>query len=154
LRRRNWLERSARAASGDLQQKFASMTITGQTTVRLLVSDQISGPMTWGLFRPTIIVPSNLTEPINESQLRWSLADELSPIERRDVATLLLASVVQLICFYQPFYWWLRRQMSLCQDFLADAKAASETGSAEDYAQFLVRLARSRIQPSLPAALG
>ncbi|WP_010587850.1 M56 family metallopeptidase [Schlesneria paludicola] len=154
LRRRAWIEKTASAAPAELIAKFATMTATGQASIRLLVSDRVTGPMTWGLLRPVIIVPTELIQPVNETQLRWSLAHELSHVERRDVATLLLASLVQLTCYYQPFYWWLRRQMSLCQDFLADAKAADETGTAEDYAEFLVRLARERIQPSLTGSLG
>ena len=48
-------------------------------------------------------------------------------------------------------FWWLRRQLRLCQDYLADARAAA-AGSAEDYAAFLVRLARVRRSgPALPA---
>lgn len=154
LRRRNGIEAASSPAPAELIEKFATMTTTGQTSIRLLVSDQVTGPMTWGLLRPVIIVPTELIRPVNETQLRWSLAHELSHVERRDVATLLLASFVQLTCFYQPFYWWLRQQMNLCQDFLADAKAANETGTAEDYAEFLVHLTRTRIQPSLTASLG
>ena len=48
-------------------------------------------------------------------------------------------------------FWWLRRQLRLCQDYLADARAAA-AGSAEDYAAFLVRLARMRRSaPAVPA---
>ena len=44
--------------------------------------------------------------------------------------------------FYQPLFWWLRRQLRLCQDYLADDRAAA-LASAEDYAAYLVRLARA-----------
>ena len=49
-------------------------------------------------------------------------------------------------------FWWLRRQLRLCQDYLADDRAAA-LGSAEDYAAFLVHLARIRksFGPALPA---
>ena len=57
------------------------------------------------------------------------------------------------VLFYQPLFWWLRRQLRLCQDYLADDRAAA-IGSPEDYAAYLVRLARSR-QSGLPLpALG
>lgn len=154
LWRRNSLERSAGPASIELQALFARMSGPSGRRVRLLVSDRISGPMTWGLIRPVIIVPERFAQSLDTPHLRWSLAHELSHVERGDVGTLLLASVVQLLCFYQPLYWWVRRQMSLCQDFLADARAARETGSPEDYAAFLVRLAESRLQARLPATLG
>ncbi len=62
-----------------------------------------------------------------------------------------LACLAGLVLFYQPLFWWLRRQLRLCQDYLADARAAA-AGSAEDYAAFLVRLARvRRCTPAVPA---
>lgn len=154
LTRRILLERSANVASSELQQLFVSMAGPTSRRVRLLVSNRITGPMTWGLVRPVIIVPSQFANALDTPQIRWSLAHELSHVERCDIGTLLLAAVTQLVCFYQPLYWWLRRQMSLCQDYLADARAAQVAGSAEDYAEFLVRLATSRLQPRLPATLG
>ena len=55
--------------------------------------------------------------------------------------------------FYQPLFWWLRRQLRLCQDYLADDRAAALT-SAEDYATYLVRLARASQSISPLPALG
>src|SRR5207248_2141055 len=63
--------------------------------------------------------------------------------ERRDAWAWNLACLAGLVLFYQPLFWWLRRQLRLCQDYLADARAAA-AGSAEDYAMFLVGLARAR----------
>src|SRR5205085_1321511 len=58
--------------------------------------------------------------------------------------------LVQLLFFYQPLFWWLRRQLRLCQDYLADARAAEQAAEAEDYAAYLVALARRRL--AAPAA--
>ncbi|MEJ7640003.1 MAG: hypothetical protein WKF75_19040 [Singulisphaera sp.] len=69
----------------------------------------------------------------------------------RDAWAWNLACLAGLVLFYQPLFWWLRRQLRLCQDYLADARAAA-AGSAEDYAAFLVRLARVRNSgPAIPA---
>ncbi len=50
-----------------------------------------------------------------------------------------------MLLFYQPLFWWLRRQLRLCQDYLADDRAAVG-GSPEDYAACLVRLARESLR--------
>lgn len=152
---RRWLiESMALPAPDEVKAVFQGVAKSRRRNIRLLVSPQISGPMTWGLWRPVIIVPSSMVHATDAKQLRWCLAHETSHVERGDAWTLMLASAVQLVSFYQPHYWWLRRQMSLCQDFLADARAVAETGSAEDYADFLVGLARSQKRSGLPAALG
>ena len=76
---------------------------------------------------------------------------EWSHVERRDARAWNLAAVAGLVLFYQPLFWWLRRQLRLCQDYLADDRASS-LASAEDYAMYLVGLARAhRNGLSLPA---
>ncbi|MBX6314714.1 MAG: carboxypeptidase regulatory-like domain-containing protein [Isosphaeraceae bacterium] len=120
--------------------------------VRLLVSDRIELPFTFTWRRPVILLPAGLCREGEEEPLRYGLAHEWSHIERRDVWTWNLANLVQLILFYQPLYWWLRRQLRLCQDYLADAQAAEQAPAAEDYADYLVGLARwGAIGRSLPA---
>src|SRR5262249_12495562 len=52
-----------------------------------------------------------------------------------------------------PLFWWLRRQLRLCQDYLADDRAAA-LASPEDYASFLVAVARRHRTTSLVPALG
>src|SRR5205085_1362229 len=49
-------------------------------------------------------------------------------------------------------FWWLRRHVRLCQEYIADAAAAEQAANPEDYAQFLVSLTRA---PAVPlGALG
>ena len=55
-----------------------------------------------------------------------------------------LTALAQHVLFYQPLFWWLRRQIRLSQDYLADARAAEQADSI-DYAEFLVGLARRQM---------
>lgn len=148
------LHRSARPAPQVLLEMLAELQSDKQRNIRLLTSDRVGSPITWGYFRPVILLPAEFASTSSPSALRWSLAHELSHIERRDFLTLLLATFSQIVCFYQPLYWSIRCRMTLCQDYLADARAAQTTGSSEDYAQFLVELAKTRSQPALSVALG
>jgi len=122
--------------------------------VRLLVSDRISSPVMWGLWRPTIVVPVQLAAAPQSAALRYGLAHEWSHVRHRDFFVFTFANLAKLLCFYQPAYWWLRKQLLLSQDYLADAFAANHGASAEDYATFLVSLARMRAEPRLAATLG
>jgi beta-lactamase regulating signal transducer with metallopeptidase domain/5-hydroxyisourate hydrolase-like protein (transthyretin family) len=122
--------------------------------VRLLASDHLEQPITFGWQRPVIVLPAALCRRGEEEVLRYCLAHEWSHIERRDIVSWHLATLVQLLFFYQPLFWWLRRQLRLCQDYLADARAAEQAVLAEDYADFLIGLARRRLAAPLSAALG
>ena len=92
--------------------------------------------------RPVIVLPSALCDggDPEPSGTSWRTSGRMS--SARDAWAWNLACLAGLVLFYQPLFWWLRRQLRLCQDYLADARAAA-VGSAEDYAAFLVRLARA-----------
>jgi protocatechuate 3,4-dioxygenase beta subunit len=110
-------------------------------------------PFTYTWARPVILLPSTLCDDGEPGVLRYVLAHEWSHVERRDAWAWNLACLTGVILFHQPLFWWLRRQLRLCQDYLADERAAA-VGSAEDYATFLVRLARVHTFGSAIPALG
>jgi beta-lactamase regulating signal transducer with metallopeptidase domain/protocatechuate 3,4-dioxygenase beta subunit len=122
--------------------------------VRLLASDQLDVPLTFTWRRPIIVLPGVLCQSEGTAALRYCLAHEWSHVERRDIWTWHLAAIAQFLFFYQPLFWWLRRQLRLCQDYLADARAAEQAAMAEDYADYLVGLARRRLGAPVPLALG
>jgi beta-lactamase regulating signal transducer with metallopeptidase domain/protocatechuate 3,4-dioxygenase beta subunit len=122
--------------------------------VRLVVSDRIELPLTYSSWRPVIVLPGSLCRSEDAAALRYCLAHEWSHVERRDAWSWYLATLTQFFFFYQPLFWWLRRQLRLCQDYLADARAAEQARQAEDYAEYLVSLARRRLGAPCQAALG
>jgi protocatechuate 3,4-dioxygenase beta subunit len=143
--------RAARPVPGAVRDAFLGLTGPGGERVVLLESDRIGQPFTYTWLRPVILLPSTLCDGGEPRALRYVLAHEWSHVEGGDAWAWNLACLAGLVLFYQPLFWWLRRQLRLCQDYLADARAAA-AGSAEDYAAFLVRLARARgAGPAVPA---
>lgn len=153
-RRRSQLAREASPASDELYQLLASVGNGRVGQTRLLVSKSISSPVMWGLVRPTIVLPAALVAQADHTALRWSLAHEWVHVVRHDFATLHLANLGKMVFFYQPLYWWLRHQLTLSQDFLADAFAARQTEAQEEYASFIVALAKSKRKIALTGTLG
>jgi beta-lactamase regulating signal transducer with metallopeptidase domain len=140
--------RSARPVPAPVRDLFLSISGPAGATVVLLRSDRITLPFTYTWVHPVIVLPASLCDGHDPRALRFCLAHEWSHVERRDIWAWNLAALAGLVLFYQPLFWWLRRQLRLCQDYLADDRAAA-LGSAEDYAAFLVGLARDRL--SAPA---
>jgi beta-lactamase regulating signal transducer with metallopeptidase domain len=135
----NRLLRKARRAPAPVRSLFATMAASQRRLPRLLVSKRLCVPVSCGLWHPTVIVPSSLCRPNARQRLRWVLAHELTHLERRDAWSCLLFGLGQVLYFYLPWFWGLRRQVRLCQEYIADA-AAGQAGEAEDYAQFLLTL--------------
>jgi beta-lactamase regulating signal transducer with metallopeptidase domain len=138
----------ARPAPPDVVELFLPM-LAGRRAPRLLVSEQVRVPLSCGLARPTVVIPATLCAPANARKLRWIFAHELTHLRRRDAWSSLLFCVGQALYFYVPWFWWLRRQARLCQEFVADAVAALEEVPPVSYAEFLVSLTNA---PAVPMA--
>lgn len=114
---------------------------------RLLVSDRLWAPISCGLVRPVVVVPADLCRPRHAEMLRWVFAHELTHLQRRDAWTCLLFGLGQVVYFAMPWFWWLKHQVRLCQEYIADSAAAEHANHVADYAQFLLNLTR---RPSVP----
>jgi len=139
------LMRSAQSAPPAVRRLCAELC-GNRSLPRILVAPRVRVPFSFGLFRPTIVLPVDLTE---ETALRWVLSHELAHLERRDAWTCLLFALGQVVYFLLPWFWWLRRQVRLCQEYVADAVAAS-AGQPEDYAQLLLGWSQA---PRLPVTV-
>src|SRR5258708_447555 len=104
---------------------------------RLLISDSLRVPLSCGIWRPTILLPGRMVKAGDDKVLRWVLCHELTHLERRDAWSCFLFNLGQVVYYYLPWFWRLRRQVWLCQEYLADASAA-EAEARADYAQFLL----------------
>jgi hypothetical protein len=125
-------------------------------SVTLLSSAQIDAPMTFGVFRPVLILPAAMLPPARRQVLQDCLAHEWSHIRSYDVAQLWALQALEPLVWFQPCYWILRRQLRLCQDQLADHFATSGTADSFGYAELLLELARSRDRAptNLAASIG
>jgi beta-lactamase regulating signal transducer with metallopeptidase domain len=139
------LLRTAESAPVAVHRLFAAMA-TDACRPHLFVSRRVRVPLSCGLWRPTVLLPENLCEA-PEPELRWIFAHELTHLERRDSWTCLLFALGQAVFFYVPWFWTLRRQVQLCQEYVADA-AAAEAERRADYAEFLLNLTTA---PKAPA---
>lgn len=124
-----WLLRQqTRAAShsGDielqtlLQQLCFELGIGRKIT--LCVSPTLHSPHTWGLYRPTIMLPSSASQWTSERKLAV-LIHELGHIARWDWAITILVKVVCALFWFLPPVWWLVARLEqhaemACDDFI------------------------------------
>lgn len=134
------LVRSASPAPARVQAVYDALTTGLRSTPRLLVSDRIASPVCFGLLRSTVLLPRPLAVAANSAELRWVFAHELDHIRRGDPATSAWVGAAGALFFFVPWFWLLRRDLSLTQEYLADAAAAAADGRPVDYAAFLVNL--------------
>jgi beta-lactamase regulating signal transducer with metallopeptidase domain len=146
------IARQASPAPMHVLRLAASMTGSLRASPQILISKRLAIPATWGLVHAKILIPRALCEPREVARLRCVLAHELAHIERTDALACAFLSAAQALYFFCPWFWWLRRQIRLCQEYIADACAAGQAASPADYAQLLLSFTSS--EPTLQGAFG
>ena len=147
------LLRTSKPAPSRCRKLLTEISGGRSNRVRLLVSRRLSQPFASAWGRPVIVLPESLCG--DEKALGWCLAHEWAHIDGHDFRAWLLAGLARVLFFYQPLLWWLRRQLRLCQDFVADSQAALQAAKVEDYAEFLTAHAASRrLHPALGLSMG
>lgn len=108
----------------------------------LRVCTRLQHPVVSGLIRPVILIPDALDCAERDPEpLRLSLLHELAHAERSDHIFGTAASVAQSIWFFLPQLWWIRSQLLIDQEFLADRSAAECYGTSSAYASSLLTMA-------------
>ncbi len=118
--------------------------------IRLLVADQLAGPVTFGILWPTIVLPTALACQASPQLIHAILAHELAHIRRHDYLVNLGQILIESLLFFNPAVWWLNAQIRREREAACDAQAAHETGNETTYAEALADYATQLANP-IPA---
>ncbi len=141
----HWLIYRSRAPSPATRALF-DLLVAGRSRAAartgLRVCSRLRHPVVTGLLRPTILIPEALDRADGDPEpLRLSLLHEIAHAERSDHWFSTAASTAQAIWFFIPQVWWIRSQLLIDQEFLADRSAAEHYGkSSSEYAAALLSL--------------
>ncbi|QDV33328.1 M56 family metallopeptidase [Tautonia plasticadhaerens] len=145
------LVRTTRPASMGARKLYQALPFEGGSRRPALgVSDRVRRPVLVGGRRRTIVIPEDWDrdDPAAAVRLRLGMLHELAHAERGDPAFHWVAGVSHAVWFAIPFSWWLRRQLRIDQEFLADNRAARSFGdAASGYAASLVETAAKGARP-------
>jgi beta-lactamase regulating signal transducer with metallopeptidase domain len=121
--------------------------------VRFLVSTHISVPAVIGFVRPTVLIPASMLLGVPQDYLRAVLAHEFAHIARWDYAASIAQRVVEALLFFNPFVWWISRQIRKEREACCDALAAACCETRTVYLEALLTCAGNAAgQAPLPAA--
>lgn len=120
--------------------------------IDVLVHEDVAAPLTCGVLRPAIVLPSDAQE-WGESDLHRALVHELEHVRRGDWGMQLLARVSCAAYWFHPLVWQARRQLCLEAERACD-DAVIQNAKPTDYAEQLVLLARKLSSSYSQPALG
>lgn len=109
-------------------------------TVRLLISHRVKVPMTWGLFRPIVLLPLDALDWSRE-KCKCVLAHELAHIKRWDYLTLVLGQCATILFWFNPVVWFAVREMQMEREIASDDYVLRKGMKASIYASHLLAIA-------------
>lgn len=112
------------------------------TNVRILETRHPALLVTWGLFRPVILVPRGASAWTDE-RLRLVLAHEMAHLARRDWLVQLVAECLRAVYWFNPLFWVACSRLRSESEHAADDRVLGLGVGNTSYASHLVDLARS-----------
>lgn len=109
--------------------------------VRVLVSPDADMPVTWGAWRPVVLLPAEAAA-WSAPRLRAVLAHELAHVARWDWLTQLAARLVCAAHWMNPLAWYAARRLRQERELACDDRVLSLGTPAGDYANDLLQIAR------------
>jgi bla regulator protein blaR1 len=116
-------------------------------TPLLRSADTSVGPLVLGLFRSRIIIPADFYERYSEAEQRLVIAHELAHIRGGDLYANAIATVMQILFWFNPLLHWAVSRMRLDQELACDARVLRST---HDFADPAKTYAAAVLKTALP----
>lgn len=111
-----------------------------QSKIRLYISNEILSPVTFGLFRISIVFPVSYFSQMNFRETEIILAHEIAHIVRYDYLINLSVNLIKTFFYYHPGIWWLSRTMENEREKATDLLACEISGiDSLQYAKTLLK---------------
>jgi beta-lactamase regulating signal transducer with metallopeptidase domain len=148
------LVRRAQVAPHYLTAEVARLArIIGTRPIPTLVAVDLSSPFVWCLGRARLIWPAPLSAEASLPRWQGVLAHELAHVRRRDHWVTRLELVALVVWWWNPLFWFARRQLRETAEIACDALAVSRlpTGRKAYAEAFLDLSVQPRVSEPAPA---
>ena len=118
-------------AFADLQRRLGAFA-------DVQVSDDVSGPVTFGILRPVVLIPESCID--NESVA----CHELLHVRRRDWLFTVIEECILSVFWFHPAMWWMVAEIQLAREEAVDREVVRILNARSEYLESLLGLAASR----------
>ena len=139
------LERSAQPLANErllVAARRVARRLGVQRLPRILVGDEHAIPMTWGAYRPRLLLPS-VAIRWSDARLDAVLIHEFAHVKRRDYLTQMVAQVACALYWCNPLVWFAAHRLRVEREHACDDLVVSAGTEPTRYADTLLSFARS-----------
>ena len=115
------------------------------------ISDAISSPVTFGFFKPTVLLPANFHE-LDAAVQEAILCHEVLHVRRKDWLCTVAEELVRCVFWFHPAIWWLLGEIGLAREQVVDREVVEMTRSRDQYVDALLAIAGATPQLDLAPA--
>jgi hypothetical protein len=111
--------------------------------IKVIESDEVSGPLAFGLFRRYIAVPKDFARIFAPRERELALAHELAHHKARDLHANLAAFIFLCLQWFNPLVWFAWSAFRFDQEAACDARvlAGADVATRQSYGRALARTA-------------
>ncbi len=128
-----------------------------QSLVVVVPSERARSPGLFGFVRPRLLLPRQMLDTATRQEMRYVFLHELAHLRRHDIYLGWLASLLQVLHWFNPLVWFAFYRMRADRELACDALVLTRTGQdkSQEYGGTILGLVRrfSRSRP-LPAMAG
>jgi len=117
----------------------------------VLLSADVSSPVTFGWRRPVILLPERFPQ-LSEPMRQAILCHENLHVARRDWLFTVAEELVRAALWFHPAIWWLLAEIQLAREQAVDARVVAITQSRDPYVDALLEMAGARPELELAPA--
>jgi Zn-dependent protease with chaperone function len=119
---------------------YEGLATEAGASASLASSVDIDSAVTFGVRRPTILVPERLLD-VPEPQQRAIVAHELQHVARRDWVWVLAEEALRIVLWWHPAIWFALGEAQLAREEIVDRRTIAATGNRTGYLEALIAAA-------------
>lgn len=109
-------------------------------SVKIFSSRHTDMPLVYGIFKPVILIPTGLLFQMNPAQLEAIIAHEMAHIKRNDYLVNLIQSILEMLFFFHPVFWWINHEIKKQREMACDEMAIALGAKPEELAYGLANV--------------
>jgi len=121
---------SSKFSDADLPQWFGPLLTETANKLGLrklpgiVISQKIASPAVFGTFRPVLLLPAATVHQLSRCRTEHILLHELAHIKRGDLTVNSFYTLLQILYWFNPLLWLLRRRLQHLRELCCDATVA------------------------------
>ncbi len=139
----------------DEQLDRAAKTLRLRHKPKVILSQDLATPAVFGAISPVLLIPADNINKLSRKEIQHVLLHELAHIKRGDLIVHGLYMMLQVIYWFNPLLWLVRRQLQHLRELCCDATvAAILQEQTSSYRETIIETARRILTKPVGPGMG